>query len=111
MMCKVFKVTRSSYYRWLSSGPSNRWKDNEALLVEMMDIFEESKDSYGSIRMTRELKERGRIVGQNKVAKMMRTAGLRPKRRRKFKVTTNSNHYLSGCTKSIESGFYRLQAR
>ena len=92
MMCKVFKVTKSSYYRWLSSGPSNRWKENEALLVEIMDIFDESKDSYGSIRMTKELKARGRIIGQNKVAHMMRAAGLRPKRRRKFKVTTDSKH-------------------
>jgi len=92
MMCKVFKVRKSSYYRWLSSGPSNRWRDNEKLLVEIMDIFEESKESYGSIRMTKELKARGRIIGQNKVANMMRAAGLRPKRRRKFKVTTDSKH-------------------
>ena len=92
MMCKVFKVRKSSYYCWLSSGPSNRWRDNEKLLVEIMDIFEESKESYGSIRMTKELKARGRIIGQNKVANMMRAAGLRPKRRRKFKVTTDSKH-------------------
>jgi len=91
-MCKVFKVTKSSYYRWLSEGPSKRWQENEKLLVEIMDIFEESKDSYGSIRMTRELKARGWAVGQNKVAKMMRAAGIRAKRRRKFKVTTDSKH-------------------
>ena len=92
MMCKVFKVTKSSYYRWLSEGPSRRWQENERLLVEIMDIFEESKGSYGSIRMTRELKARGWTVGQNKVAKMMRAAGIRAKRRRKFKVTTDSKH-------------------
>jgi len=92
MMCKVFKVTKSSYYRWLKEGPSKRWQENEKLLVEIMDIFEESKDSYGSIRMTRELKVRGWTVGQNKVAKMMRAAGIRAKRRRKFKVTTDSKH-------------------
>ena len=59
MMCKVFKVTKSSYYRWLKEGPSNRWKEeDEQLLVEIMDIFEESNQSYGSIRMTKELKAR-----------------------------------------------------
>ena len=61
-MCIVFKVTKSSYYRWLSEGPSDRWKENEELLVAIMDIFEESKDSYGSIRMTRELKANNQIV-------------------------------------------------
>jgi len=91
-MCKVFKVRKSSYYRWLREGPSKRWQENEKLLVEIMDIFEESKDSYGSIRMTEELKARGRIIGQNKVAKMMRRAGLQAKRKRKFKATTDSKH-------------------
>lgn len=91
-MCNVFKVTESSYSRWLSIGPSNRWKENETLLIVIMDIFKESKESYASIRMTKELKARGRIVGQNKVANMMRAAGLRPIRRRKFKVTTDSKH-------------------
>ncbi len=57
-----------------------------------MDIFEESKDSYGSPRMTKELKARGRLIGQNKVAAMMRAADLRAKRKRKFKVTTDSMH-------------------
>ena len=92
MMCKVFKVRKSSYYGWLKNGPSTRWQENEKLLTEIMDIFEESKDSYGSIRMTKELKARGRMTGKNKVAKMMRAAGLRAKRRRKFKVTTDSRH-------------------
>ena len=92
MMCKVFKVTKSSYYRWLKEGPSNRWKLDEQLLIEIMEIFEQSKQSYGSIRMTRELKERGWTVGKNKVAGMMRAADLRPKRRKKFKVTTDSKH-------------------
>ena len=92
MMCKVFKVTKSSYYRWLSEGPSDRWKENETLLIAIMDIFEESKDSYGSIRMTRELKARGRVVGKNRVANMMRAASLQARKPKKFKVTTDSNH-------------------
>ena len=91
-MCKVFKVTKSSYYRWLSEGPSDRWKENEALLIAIMDIFQESKDSYGSIRMTRELKERAWNVGQNRIANMMRAAGLHARKPKKFKVTTDSKH-------------------
>ncbi len=92
MMCKVFKLTKSSYYRWLCHGPSDRWKENEELLMAIMDIFEESKDSYGSIRMTRELKARGRAVGKNRIANMMRAANLRARKPKKFKVTTDSKH-------------------
>jgi putative transposase len=92
MMCKVFKVTKSSYYHWFKEGSSDRWKEDERLMVEIIDIFEGSKQSYGSPRMTKELKARGWTVGKNKVASMMRAAGLRAKRRKKYKVTTDSKH-------------------
>lgn len=91
-MCKIFKVRKSSYYRWLKEGPSQRWKENEKILVEIMDIFEESKESYGSPRMTMELKAKGRVIGQNKVAAMMRAADMRAKRKKNFKSTTDSKH-------------------
>ena len=42
--------------------------------------------------MTKELKARGRVIGQNKVAAMMRAADLHAKRKRKFKATTDSKH-------------------
>jgi putative transposase len=106
MMCKVFKLTKSSYYRWLSEGPSDRWRENEDLLVAIMDIFEESKDSYGSIRMTRELKARGRDTGQNRVAKMMRAAGLRARKPKKFKVTTDSKHNYPVAPNLLDQEFY-----
>ena len=106
MMCKVFKVTKSSYYRWLSEGPSDRWKENEELLVAIIDIFEESKDSYGSIRMTKELKARGRDVGKNRVANMMRAAGLRARKPKKFKVTTDSKHNYPVAPNLLDQEFY-----
>lgn len=91
-MCKVFKVTKSNYYRWLKEGPSKRWQEDERLLVEIIDIFEESKQSYGSPWMIKDLKVGGWAVGKNKVARMMRAAGLHAKRKRKFKITTDSKH-------------------
>lgn len=92
MMCKVFKVRKSSYYSWLKNGPSQRWKENEALLVEIMDIFKRSHKSYGSPRMTHELRAKGRVVSRNRVARIMQAADIRAKRRRKLVVTTDSSH-------------------
>ena len=71
-----------------------------------MDIFEESKDSYGSIRMTRELKARGREAGKNRVANMMRAAGLRARKPRKFKVTTDSKHNYPVAPNILDREFY-----
>jgi len=106
MMCKVFQVTKSSYYRWLSAEPSDRWKEAEELLVLIMDIFKDSKDSYGSIRMTRELKARGFTVGKNRVAKMMRAADLKARKPKKFKVTTDSKHNYPVAPNILDREFY-----
>jgi len=92
MMCKVFKVRKSSYYGWLRNGPSKRWQENEKLLTEIMDIFEESDETYGSPRMTKELKARGRIASKNRVANMMRAADIRARKPKRFVVTTDSKH-------------------
>jgi putative transposase len=92
MMCKVFKVRKSSYYQWLKDGPSARWQENEKLLAEIMDIFEQSDSTYGSPRITKELKARGRNVGKNRIANMMRTAGIRARKPKRFVVTTDSKH-------------------
>ena len=92
MMCKVFKMRKSSYYKWLKNGPSTRWQENEKLLVEIMDIFEESDGTYGSPRMTKELRARGWTVSLNRVAKMMRAAGIRARKPKRFVVTTDSKH-------------------
>jgi hypothetical protein len=92
MMCKVFKVTKSSYYAWLKNGPSMRWIDNEHLLTRIMDIFENSKQTYGSPRITQELRATGRRVSKNRIADMMRAADIRARKPRKFIVTTDSKH-------------------
>src|SRR5579871_186574 len=48
--------------------------------------------SYGRPRMTRELRERGWKVNQKRVYRLMREDNLLCVRRRKFVVTTDSNH-------------------
>lgn len=91
-MCEVFKVSQSSYYHWLKNGTSDRWKENESLLIDIMDIFEDSNSSYGSPRMTEELKANGWTVSRQRVARIMRAAGIAARRRRKFVATTDSKH-------------------
>jgi len=91
-MCKVFKVSKSGYYHWLHAVPSKRWLENEALLIDIMDIFESSHQSYGSPRMKVELIEMGYSVSRPRVARIMRAAGLRATSPKRFKVTTDSKH-------------------
>lgn len=91
-MCEVFKVSKSGYYHWLHAVPSRRWKENEGLLMDIRDVFESSKHSYGSPRIQEELKQMGKRVSRPRVARIMRAAGLYARRPKRFKVTTDSKH-------------------
>ena len=88
----MLKVSRSGYYEWLKGGISKRKAENMMLMNEIDDIFQESKRTYGSPRVTEELHRRGLKASRPRVAKLMKNAGLRSKVRKKYKVTTDSNH-------------------
>jgi putative transposase len=64
----------------------------ESWITRVWIAYETSKERYGSPEITRELRDRGRKVGKNRVAKRIRLAGIRSKIRRKYRVTTDSRH-------------------
>ena len=94
LMCRVLAVSRSGYYVWLKHPESKKNQDDKALSKEITEIHRESFSTYGSPRVYRELKRRGKHPGENRVARLMRKDGLRAKTKRKFKVTTDSRHNL-----------------
>ena len=67
---------------------------NEALLAHIKSIHAEVRGEYGWPRITKELNARGFRVGKERVRKLMQLHGIRAKGRRKFVVTTDSNHRL-----------------
>ena len=91
-MCEVFDICPSSYFQWQKAGPSDRWRRNEDLLISILDIFEASKGSYGSPRMTKELRAQGKNASRPLVARLMKAAGIQARRRKKFIATTDSKH-------------------
>jgi len=91
-MCKTLKVSKSGYYNWLKSGPSNRWLENQKLSMHINKIFNDSYQSYGSPRIKAELEKLGYHVSRPRVARIMKTNYLVARRHRKFKFTTDSNH-------------------
>lgn len=91
-MCLVLKVSRGGFYTWLKSVPSNRNIENQILENEILKAFENSKKIYGSPRITQELHKKNIKVSRPRVARMMRKANLRSIVKKKFKVTTDSNH-------------------
>jgi transposase InsO family protein len=91
-MCKVLKVSRSGYYKWLKGIPSKRKLHNDFLKKEIHEVYRASKGRYGSPRIAKELNVQGIKASQQLVAKLMRGEHLKSIIRKKYKVTTNSSH-------------------
>ena len=87
-MCEVFDITRSNYYNWLNRDNNKDYEIKELI----KKIFYESRETYGIKRIHIELLLKGVNICRNKVAKLKRELGLYPKMRRKYKITTDSNH-------------------
>ncbi len=56
------------------------------------EIHKGSRGTYGAPRIHEALKAGGIRCGLNRVARLVKEAGLRSKVKRKFKATTNSKH-------------------
>ena len=93
-MCKVLQVGQRSYYQWKSQCQcvSDRKQRVELVKEKITSIYFNSKQRYGSPRMTAELASLGNKLSRITVAKYMNQLGLRSKLSKKFKVTTNSKH-------------------
>ena len=93
-MCRVLQVSRSGYYSWRSRKESPRDVCNRLLLSQIRLAHVRSRRTYGSPRITDELKRRGIVCSKNRVARLMRCYGICAKTAKKYRVTTNSKHTL-----------------
>ena len=91
-MCKVLKISQSSYFRWKKCPFSVRFHKKEELKQRILTIYFDSKQRYGSPRITAELNNLGFKISRITVSKYMRELGLRSKLSKKFKITTDSKH-------------------
>jgi transposase InsO family protein len=88
----MLNIAKSTYYDWLYQPVSKRDKKQQELDEMIKIIFIEHKRRYGAVRITKELKARGVACTRNMVSNRMKALKLVPKAKRKFKVTTDSNH-------------------
>ena len=76
-MCKVLKVSRSSYYKYLHKKPSNRELENQNIEKEILKIHKDSKNRYGAIKINKELKAKGIIVSIKRTQRLISKLGIK----------------------------------
>jgi len=86
MMCRVLRASRSGYNEWRRGGVTQRQVRQRQLLAEIKRIHEESRGSYGSPRILRELRKDGIVVNHKAVEEMMKKHGIHAKRKKKFET-------------------------
>ena len=95
-LCEALAVSRSGYHDWAARSPGPRAQANAAFLPLITQAHQESRETYGSPRITRWLQARGQRCGRVRVARLMKQAGLSQKVRRRFRPLslTDSEHDL-----------------
>lgn len=86
--CRALGVSRSWFYQHKAGRLAPRAVRREALAAEVRRLFAAHRGTYGSPRITADLREAGWRVSQNTVAALMRELGLAARRTKKRKATT-----------------------
>lgn len=91
-MSSFFGLSSSSYYKWVKN-PVGFWQQQDAELLERLKaVHAMSKGRYGSPRITKELNANGIKVSRPRITRLMCKNGIKSIMKRKYRVTTNSNH-------------------
>ena len=97
-LCMVLEVSESGYYAWLKREPSFGALENARLSTQIETVWRQFRKIYGAPRIWVELLAMGVKVSLNRVAKLMREAGLQGKMARKTRPQTTQadpNHAVA----------------
>lgn len=106
-MCRVLGVSTSGYYAWRNRTLSRRAQDNAALMEQILIIHVWSRGTFGAPRIHAKLVEDGVKVGHNRVARLMRLAGIEGVTRRKRRGTTQRNPEAQPADDLVDREFTR----
>lgn len=88
------EVSRSGFYKWTHDRDGARKRHHAEILRHIRKVFEQSRQTYGVRRVFKQLRRSGMAVSRKLVQKLMHQEDIRPRRKRAFKRTTDSNHKL-----------------
>ncbi len=91
-MCRVLEVSRSGYYESLRRPPSDHSIEDDKLRPQIKAAFEKGRKNYGTRRIKNALEKQATRVSRRRIGRLMSEEELQVQTKRKFKMTTDSNH-------------------
>ena len=99
-MADALAVSKSGFFAHQRKGERPRAQQDNQLSQAIEPIFVASRKTYGSPRIMHALRRSGWRCGKNRIARLMRSRGLRARQKRRFRAqTTRSDHKLAGGAK------------
>ena len=92
IQCRVLAVSRAGYYHWCKQEVPRHQRENAELLKHTRALYQQYRGRYGSPRIARVLRQEGFRCSRNRVARLMRQDGLRARSKRRYVLTTTSDH-------------------
>ena len=94
-LCRLLEVSPSGFYAWQQrrNQPGPRALANQTLTGQITTVFAESRQTYGSPRVQQALRQQGCHHGRNRIARLMRTAGLYGRQKSRYRVQTTDSHH------------------
>ena len=86
--CRALGVSQAWFYKWRNGDASPQHARRTRLKVEIGRLFAQHRGTYGSPRITADLRDSGWRVSENTVAAIMAELGLAARRRRRRRQTT-----------------------
>lgn len=92
ILCRCLQVTPSGFYAWRRRPESTRARDDRRLKILIGASFTAGRGCYGSPRVHDDLRAAKERVSRKRVIRLMQDDGLKARVRKRYKVTTDSDH-------------------
>lgn len=103
-VCDALEVSRSGFYAWRRSELSSREVKDRKLIPIIQDIFWTHRRRYGARRIAAELGRRNILCGVGRVAKLLKSQGLRAIQPKSFKPKTTESRHRLGYNDNLLAG-------
>ena len=104
-MASLFKESKSSYYNWKKHPISIRQKEDFFIGKEIKEIFKDSGNTYGILRIQNELRKKNINCGKSRISRLMKQYNLHAKAKHKFITTTESSHIFKASPNLLNRNF------
>ena len=94
-LCRALEVSPSGYYDWEQRkvSPPARVLEEQKLRVDIAQIHQDSRQTYGAPRVQMKLRALGHRHGRNRIGRLMRQEGICGRQKKRYRVlTTDSKH-------------------